>query len=73
MADEYRSYLLRLWRVEDDGGNWRALLEEVETGKRQGFANLEKLIEFLEEMDKTEKQTGKEVGNGIGNSDTPGK
>ena len=38
MTDEYRAYLLRLWRVEDDGGRWRARLENVETGEAQGFA-----------------------------------
>ena len=51
VTDEYRAYLLRLWRVEDDGGNWRARLENVETGEAQGFASLEKLIEFLQGLD----------------------
>ena len=55
MADEYRSYLLRLWRVEDDGEKWRALLEEVETGKRQGFATMQKLIEFLQGLGEKEQ------------------
>ena len=60
-ADEYRAYLLRLWRTEDDGHTWRAMLEEVETGKRLGFASLEKLIEFLQKMDE-DAGAGKETG-----------
>ena len=50
MADEnqdYRSYLLRLWRVRDDGERWRAALENVEDGERCGFADLEALFAYL--------------------------
>jgi hypothetical protein len=60
--DEYRSYLLRLWRTREDDQDWRAQLEEVETGKRIGFASLEKLIEFLQGLDH-EDGAGKEVGD----------
>jgi hypothetical protein len=59
MTDEYRSYLLRLWRVQTDGQSWRAMLENVETGKRQGFATLEKLIEFLQSLDKDKQESGR--------------
>lgn len=49
--EEYRSYLLRLWRVRDDGQNWRALMENVETGERHGFASIELLVAFLQALD----------------------
>jgi hypothetical protein len=46
----YLAYLLRLWRVNDDGKPvWRASLESPHTGERRGFANLELLFAFLEE------------------------
>ena len=46
----YLAYLLRLWRVSDDGKPvWRASLENPHTGERHGFANLELLFAFLEE------------------------
>jgi len=46
----YLAYLLRLWRVNDDGKPvWRASLENPHTGERHGFANLELLFAFLEE------------------------
>jgi len=55
----YLAYLLRLWRVNDDGKPvWRASLESPHTGERHGFANLELLFAFLEE--KTEDCTGGE-------------
>jgi hypothetical protein len=45
----YRSYLLRLWQVKQNGEwDWRASLEEVETGKRWIFINLEMLFSFLQ-------------------------
>jgi hypothetical protein len=46
----YLAYLLRLWRVNDDGKPvWRASLENPHTGERHGFANLQLLFAFLEE------------------------
>jgi len=43
--------MLRLWRAEQDGQFvWRASLESPYTGERQGFADLEQLIVFLEEI-----------------------
>ena len=60
-TDVYRAYMLRMWRTEEDGHNWRALLEEVETGKRHGFANLEELFEFLESLGGEGEQPGKEA------------
>jgi hypothetical protein len=44
---EYMAYLLRLWRENRDGP-WRALLENPNTKERIGFANLNELVEFLE-------------------------
>jgi hypothetical protein len=44
---DYRSYLLRLWRVRDDGERWRIALESVEDGEMRGFDDLEALIDYL--------------------------
>jgi hypothetical protein len=51
---EYRSYLLRLWQADAPGEGprsggvaWHGSLESSLTGERQGFANLDELIEFL--------------------------
>ena len=62
----YLAYLLRLWRVNDDGKPvWRASLENPHTGERHGFASLERLFAFLEEktveLAQREEQT-KDVG-----------
>ena len=47
----YYSYLLRLWQVKkDDGQEWRASLENVETGEKHGFASLEELFVFLKQV-----------------------
>ncbi len=49
------SFILRLWReVQSDTFNWRASLEEPETGNRIGFASLEHLFAFL--LDISEKK-----------------
>ncbi len=52
MAGEQRryvAYLLRLWQVTSGGGRvWRASLQDVQTGERQGFASVAQLIAFLE-------------------------
>ena len=52
MASEprrYLGYLLRVWRVTSNNGvpEWRASLEDVHTGARQGFGSLEQLLAFL--------------------------
>jgi hypothetical protein len=46
-TQDYTSYLLRLWRVRDDGERWRAALERVEDGERLGFEDLEALFTYL--------------------------
>jgi hypothetical protein len=43
-------YLLRLWRVVSGGTpTWRASLENPRTAERQGFADLNVLLAFLED------------------------
>jgi hypothetical protein len=44
----YHSYLLRFWEERAEGASvWRFTLEDPQTGKRQGFADLENLTEWL--------------------------
>ena len=44
----YKSYLLRLWTVVHDGEPvWQASLQNTVTGRRQGFADLESLFDYL--------------------------
>jgi hypothetical protein len=46
----YISYLLRLWQIKSEGKLiWRVSLENPLTHKRQGFASLEELFNFLEQ------------------------
>jgi hypothetical protein len=53
MANEqpdYLSYLLRLWREDDEGQTaWRASLERSRTAKRQVFPSLDDLFEHLQQ------------------------
>jgi hypothetical protein len=45
----YTSYLLRVWRVQEQGQTaCRALVESIATGQRIGFDNLADLVAFLE-------------------------
>jgi hypothetical protein len=44
---DYQSYLLRFWRVGEDGPHWRAMLEDCSTGKRVGFARLDDVFDYL--------------------------
>jgi hypothetical protein len=56
----YRSYLLRLWPVKQNGQlTWRSSLEEVGTGNRLAFSNLDTLCQYLK-MNMT-RQDDKEV------------
>lgn len=57
----YRSYLLRLWREKVDV-DWRASLQNVLTGERHVFANLEQLFVFLKGSLKTEGQPEPQEG-----------
>jgi hypothetical protein len=46
---DYASYLLRLWKVEEDGQVvWRASLEDTRQAERRNFTNLAALIAFLQ-------------------------
>ena len=47
---DYHSYLLRLWRVRDDRQQWRASLEDVQTGEMRGFENAKALVMYLEAL-----------------------
>ena len=48
---QYRAFLLRLWRVTSENAvTWRVSLEESHTGERKGFADLESLVTFLKEQ-----------------------
>jgi len=45
---QYFAYLLRVWQVSSAGQvNWRASLEDSETGARLGFADLHALCAYL--------------------------
>jgi hypothetical protein len=44
----YRSFLLRLWQVEQNGDwVWRCSLEETGTDRHQQFVNLDALFGYL--------------------------
>lgn len=49
----YSVYLLRCWQERDSSidvpATWRFSLEDSRTGKRQGFADLESLMRYLNE------------------------
>ena len=45
---DYQSYLLRMWLTqEEDGAQWRASLEEVQSGKLRGFSKMADLFDYL--------------------------
>ena len=49
VPSHYTSYLLRVWRVGEQGRTTcRALLENIATGERVGFSDLAGLKMFLE-------------------------
>ena len=59
---DYRSYLLRLYRVRKGGkSSWRASLLAPQGGEPLHFAGLSELVAFLE-------QEG-DLGNGVGKQD----
>lgn len=61
----YLSFLLRLWLPDDDGGpTKRVSIEFPLTGERKGFANLEDLCSYLQqvtdiETEEVHEETGK--------------
>jgi hypothetical protein len=59
--DDYASYLLRLWKVEEDGQiMWRASLEDTRQADRRNFPNLAALIAFLQAQFETVDCPGRE-------------
>ena len=73
---DYLSYLLRLWRdedqehsqVKDQGACWRASLQSPQSGKRIGFLSLEELFDYLRcETEGARGQDGK--GDEMGKRD----
>jgi hypothetical protein len=51
----YMAYLLRLWRVKEEGKTtWRASLQSPQTRERRGFASLDVLFDFLRQQTETE-------------------
>jgi hypothetical protein len=56
----YCSYLLRLWRSEETGFAWRAMLESVtEPGERQYFKDIESLLAYLLKKEGEQAPEGK--------------
>lgn len=44
----YRSFMLRLWQVEQNGAwIWRCSLEETGSGRQQRFVDLDALFGYL--------------------------
>jgi hypothetical protein len=70
IQSDYHSYLLRLWRVKEDGDDWRASLEDVVTGELHGFTDLATLIQYLGELDNARQDetasAGQEPAEGRG-------
>ena len=50
-ADDYASYLIRLWRetLEESDTPWQARLESIQTGQSWHFATPADLLTFLEQ------------------------
>ena len=47
----YHSFLLRLWRVKEEHRyEWRASIENIESGEKRGFTSLIELQEYLAQM-----------------------
>ena len=49
-ANDYRSFILRIWLEGTGGKVWRYSLEDTKTGERRGFASLESLTDYLTEL-----------------------
>jgi hypothetical protein len=51
VPSHYTSYLLRVWRIgRPERTTCRALLENIATGERVGFSDLDGLLVFLEKQ-----------------------
>jgi hypothetical protein len=63
---DYRSYLLRLWRVkEGDRDVWRASLQDPQSGERISFATVEALFAYLQEQLEKAQHKGSDVEAGV--------
>ena len=47
---DYRSFMLRIWIEQTNGEKWRFSLEDTRTGKRKGFASINQLKAYLDEI-----------------------
>lgn len=47
---DYLSYLLRLWRINGEGRDWRISIVSPHTGECKNFTSLEALWLFLREQ-----------------------
>ena len=47
--DQYRAYLLRLWR-DRTGAPWRIMLKSVPAGEQRSFTDLESLFMYLDRI-----------------------
>jgi len=44
---EYQAYILRIWK---ESGKWRFSIESLGSEQRKGFADIEELFAFLEDV-----------------------
>lgn len=56
-AYAYQAYVLRLWK-DGAGMPWRASLEVVRSGTRHNFADVDRLIDFLQTATVTPDEEG---------------
>ena len=64
-ANTYQSYLLRLWR-DDQDAPWRVSLQSTRDGRQHFFTDLEEAWRFLRQ------RTGAEGGWRDGTAESPG-
>ncbi len=68
---DYASYLLRLWKAEEQGQRiWLASLENALTGERKNFASLTALVQFLQDQfgelaDSSQASESPQVGDAV--------
>ena len=48
-TQSYHSYLLRLW-YDPKTSRWRIVIENVHTGEKQGFIEVESLLTYIKEQ-----------------------
>lgn len=61
----YKSYMLRLWRIDEGEDGVQVSLESIHTGERKGFANLEAMLDFL----RRQMALGSEISSKKGQGD----